>query len=114
MSTPAAPIRVKRGNVGIVFADVFTNAAGVPIPLIDVTSIEFIMASSDLVIVGLGTVVDGPAAEMSYQSVAGDLDVVDLYRQEWRVVFDDGRILTSPGSSWNGVEVVEDLNPPMP
>jgi hypothetical protein len=106
------PVRVKRGDVGIVFLDVFANAEGTPIPLTDATDILFVMRLRDNVIVGAAEVVDADAGTVSYTTVEGDLDAAGLYRQEWEASFVDGRVLTTPGADWNGVEVVEDLNPP--
>jgi hypothetical protein len=47
-------------------------------------------------------------AQFKYEPVAGDVDEIGKYRQEWEVVFPSLKILTFPNNSYNIVKIIED------
>lgn len=47
-------------------------------------------------VVGMGEVLDGPAGQVAYQWVPGDLDTSGLFFGEFQVTYSDGNVETFP------------------
>ena len=82
-----------------------------PVPLDDADSITFLMVGqgTDETVTGEATVVEADTGQVSYEWAAGDTDVVDLYRAEWRVDWGGNRIQTFPNEDYKSIRVVADL-----
>lgn len=105
-------IRVKRGDVGVIFTDTLT-ADGEPIDLTDAT-VLFVLRAPDAAAPALeaeAEIVDAEAGTVSYTSTSDDLTVAGVFRQEWEIDYDAGERFTVPSDGWNIVRVVDDLTP---
>lgn len=107
------PIKVKRGDVGVIFDDTLTSN-GEPIDLTD-ADVMFILRASrgagPALVDALASVLDAEAGTVRYVSSDGDLDYPGLYEQEWEVRYDSGDRFTVPSGGYNLLLVLADLNP---
>jgi hypothetical protein len=46
---------------------------------------------------------------VEYQPIPEDMETKGKFKQEWEVVFNDGKILTFPNDGYNTVNILEDL-----
>lgn len=106
------PIKVKRGDVGVIFDDTLTSN-GDPIDLTD-ADVVFILRplrATEPTVDAAAVVLDEEAGTVRYVSADGDLDVAGLYEQEWEVRYGSGDRFTVPSGGYNHVLVLGDLNP---
>lgn len=106
-------VKVKRGDVGVVFADTLT-ADGEPIDLSEADGVLFVLrpkSGAQEAFSAAAEITEETAGQVAYTTVAGDLDVAGFYRQEWEITFSSGARFTVPSDGWNDVQVVDDLNP---
>src|SRR5262245_18872926 len=98
-----ATVRIKRGDVGVVFNDTLT-ADG---PAVNLTggSVLFLLRNNETgtVVSQTATLVTPASGVVRYTSIAADLSTVGQYRQEWQAILAGGQIYTFPSDGWNEV-----------
>ena len=101
---------VKEGDIGIPFAAVLKDNAGMPVDLTG-ASVDFVMALPNTIpkVNADATIDDPTGGEVSYTSGVTDLDTVGTYWVEWEVTFSGGQIQRFPGDGYNQVAVRPNL-----
>ena len=79
--------------------------------MVDLTGLEvsFILKHGTTVIKQDVTNTPGSNGAVEYQPIADDVATAGDYKQEWEVVFADGKILTFPNDGYNTVHILPDL-----
>jgi hypothetical protein len=52
---------------------------------------------------------DTKRGAVEYQPIPEDVETKGKFKQEWEVVFNDGKILTFPNDGYNNLNILEDL-----
>ena len=89
--------------------DVTLRRGGSAIDLTGAT-VRFIMTNGVKTVEGNCTLEDAAAGEVRFSWAPGDLDTAAIFRAEWEITYTGGEIETVPGSGYENVKVVEDLD----
>jgi hypothetical protein len=112
----AVTIVTKQHDTKITFLDTPT-IDGVPLTMTDLAgcSVSFLLKiKGDPTGIKQAAVIQAdPAmptqAQFKYDPVAGDVDTIGKYEQEWETLFPSGKILTFPNNGYNIVKIIADL-----
>jgi hypothetical protein len=101
--------RVMQNDVGKVFSDTLTIGAAAP----PAGGEPWFLMQGPQQIAAQAQWVDESEGTVTYSTVADDLELPGLYRQQWEIRYVDGTKLSFPDAeSVNWVDVIRDVSPP--
>ena len=103
-------ITIKRGDTRNCIKAILKDAAGTPVNL---TGCEVSFHMSPLnrpaVISRVAHIEDAAAGEIWVVWAAGETDATGVYRAEFEVLYDDGKVETFPNDGYISVQILENL-----
>ena len=104
-------IITKQHDTKITFRDTPTidGVPMLPADLVGCTLSFLLKDTAGLITAIKQTAVINGDGTFSYDPVAGDVDEVGKFQQEWELVFPSGKILTFPNDGYNIVKIIADL-----
>ncbi len=101
---------IKQGDTSGKFTDIL-KVNGVPVNLTGAT-VSFVMRAVGRIVVSQAAVITNPPGTngaVEYQPVTNDVAFAGEFKQQWKAVFSDGKILTFPNNTYNKITILPNL-----